>query len=76
MRTEDNAVDIQIHRGAPISVFKQVTEEETDVLFTDNSEDTDGTENPIPKKLRKDAIEIQVVGAKTGKYYLIHTAEN
>lgn len=71
VRTEDNAVDIQIHRGAPISVFKQVAVEETAVSFTDNSEDTGGTENPIPKKLRKDAIEIQVVGAKTGKYYLI-----
>lgn len=71
VRTEDNAVDIQIHRGAPISVFKQTAVEETAVSFTDNSEDTGGTENPIPKKLRKDAIEIQVVGAKTGKYYLI-----
>ena len=71
VRTEDNAVDIQIHRGAPISVFKQTVVEETAVSFTDNSEDTGGTENPIPKKLRKDAIEIQVVGAKTGKYYLI-----
>lgn len=71
VRTEDNAVDIQIHRGAPISVFKQTAVEETAVSFTDNSEDTGGTENPIPKKLRKAAIEIQVVGEKTGKYYLI-----
>ena len=71
MRTEDNAVDVQIHRSVQTSVFGRITTEEVATAFTDTAENKDETESPIPKELRKFAIEVQVTGAGTGKYYLI-----
>lgn len=70
VRTEDNAVDIQIHRSAQTSVFKRTATEEVAVSFTDGTENGE-TESPIPKELRRFAVEVQVTGAGTGKYYLI-----
>lgn len=71
VRTEDNAVDVQIHRSAQASVFERTATEEVAVSFTDTAEDKGETESPIPKELRRFAVEVQVTGAGTGKYYLI-----
>ena len=70
VRTEDNAVDVQIHRNAQALVFERAATEGVAVSFTDSTENCE-TESPIPKELRRFAIEVQVTGAGTGKYYLI-----
>lgn len=71
VRTEDNAVDIQIHRSAQASVFERTATEKVADSFTDTAEDKDEIESPIPKELRRFAVEVQVTGARTGKYYLV-----
>lgn len=71
VRTEDNAVDIQIHRSAQAFAFEQAVTEETAVASVESTKGRGDTESPIPKELRKFAIEVHVIGARTGKYYLV-----
>ena len=71
MRTEDNAVDIQIHRGAPRVISTQTHMAEEISLTDDSVESNDKPESTIPKELRKNAIKVQVTGLFAGEYALV-----
>ena len=76
IRTEDNAVDVQIkkgpvHPGAGPSV-KQSVLHRTPVVETGIGLDEEQSkENPVPKQLRKVTVEVQVTGAQGGTYFLV-----
>lgn len=70
IRTEENAVDVQIHRSANTAlsiVQKNISEK----INHNAIEDLNSDENLIPIKLRKNAIVLSVIGDLEGKYYLI-----
>lgn len=79
IRTEDNAVDVQIHRDAPEIITSPVTTQ-TLTVYGDgvesqwnqpdrtNKQPSDGS---LSKELQRSAEEIQVSGACTGKYFLV-----
>ena len=78
VRTEDSAIDVQIHRG----VANTLTETEPAITITPEvvkkeekiepiQEDIILNESLIPKELRKDAIVVQVSGAIEGSCYLV-----
>lgn len=79
VRTEDNAVDVQIHRDA-FEVRKSPATRQT-VRQIGNSIQSQkpnitGTSKQLkisllPEKLQRDAIEVQVTGARVGLHYLV-----
>ena len=71
VRTEDNAVDVQIHRGAQRSISGRADTDKLAAQFTDGTVGRDKTENRIPKELRKGATEVHVTGTINGKCYLV-----
>lgn len=78
IRTEDNAVDVQIHRNVPDTTTSPVITENS-LVRTSDTETQHGHvagQNEqqlgiIPKELKAGAIEVEVFGACKGKYYLI-----
>ena len=77
VRTEDNAVDVQIHKSAPRVLVKEETANRT-VNPISKAESTSSViessildENLIPKELRKGAVDLQVRGAINGWCYLV-----
>lgn len=70
VRTEDNAVDVQIHRNLHPSVSKKSATEKVPIPTT-VTKDIKKSEDLIPDELRHNAIEIQITGKKSGKYYLV-----
>ena len=77
VRTEDTAVDVQIHKGA-----SRTTADETTTVGADQPavkierpssviESSSLDEKLIPKELRKDAIDLPVRGAINGWCYLV-----
>ena len=77
VRTEDNAVDVQIHKGAPRILEEEVTAKKSDttVIKTERHssviESSILDENLIPKELRHGAIDLPVRGAINGWCYLV-----
>ncbi len=83
VRTEDNAVDVQIHRGTSRIIITStpgqiVADEErfkpTSSLVLsppDNGENNEEIENPVPKVLQRTAMEVTVSGNRAGRYYLV-----
>lgn len=74
VRTEDAAVDVQIHRGTgqgayAVQTIVSSSVEKTDELKYIDSYDLD--ENLIPEELRKGAIDLPVRGAIDGWCYLV-----
>ena len=78
VRTEDSAIDVQIHRG----VANDLTENEPPITITPDVAQKEEKKEPvqddiildeslIPKELRKDAIVVQVSGAIEGSCYLV-----
>ena len=73
VRTEDAAVDVQIHRGAGQVTFVQ-SKEIASGNFSKDSEIVDSydlDESVIPEELRKNAIDLPVLGAINGWCYLV-----
>ena len=79
IRTEDNAVDVQIHRSAPEVIAPQIT---TELPKADNRDGTNQEtqlakasapclENLRPNEHLRDSIEIQVAGLHAGQYSLV-----
>ena len=78
VRTEDTAVDVQIHKGASktsseTAVKLDATNDHIQDLVTQDIEEKsdDADENLIPKGLRKNAVKISVEGAMNGFCYLV-----
>jgi len=70
VRTEDTAVDVQIHKGAPRITKSEIEDNSLEPIKSTSSvtESSDLDENLIPKELRKGAIDFlsegqSVVGA-------------
>lgn len=71
VRTEDNAVDIQIHREAQkVASIEQQRVVEADAT-TQSEEIIDAPDSRIPKELRKSSFAVQVTGARAGAYFLV-----
>ena len=81
VRTEDNAVDVQIHRNAARTETPTVSSETDNVVMSGadfisatkaaavNVIDT--KDSPIPKELQRNAFEVSVSGSYAGKYHLV-----
>lgn len=77
VRTEDNAVDVQIHKSAPKTSWKEETANRT-VNSVSKVESTSSViessilnEELIPRELRKGAVDLPVRGAIDGWCYLV-----
>lgn len=71
VRTEDSAVDVQIHRNAGKDIT-EVPASDTLVAKPNAFEESSNlNEELIPKELRKDAIDLPVKGAINGWCYLV-----
>lgn len=72
VRTEETAVDIQIHKPSNGMPFLHSFERKMSVdIATLNHVAETAQFDLVPKELRSDAIEVQVTGTQTGKYYLV-----
>lgn len=72
VRTEDSAIDVQIHRNAGSNVAKEVLKSSARDTKTSAFDEPDSLdENLIPKELKKDAIDLPVRGALNGWCYLV-----
>lgn len=79
VRTEDNAVDIQIHRGAPeviVSPTALLASKTPSNGATEQKAQHTGTpesqkKNLTIKERQRDAIEVQVSGAHAGRYSIV-----
>jgi hypothetical protein len=77
VRTEDTAVDVQIHKVAPRIPMEEVTAEKSDIAVIKTErpssviESSILDENLVPKELRHGAIDLPVRGAINGWCYLV-----
>ena len=71
VRTEENAVDIQIHREAKTIVSDEQEGDKSEEPSSTPSDIKELPDNPVPKELRKAAVEVKVLGALAGDYYLV-----
>ena len=77
VRTEDTAVDIQIHKSAASTSITEFSKEETDHIAVQLErpssviESSSLNEELIPKELRREAIDLPVRGAIYGWCYLV-----
>lgn len=73
VRTEDTAVDVQIHKGAPRITKSEIEDNSLEPIKSTSSvtESSDLDENLIPKELRKGAIDLPVRGAISGWCFLV-----
>lgn len=74
IRSEDSAVDVQIHRNAAYtytSDIKQVLSAELQLHQAQNSNNQIFTDSPVPEALKSNAIEVDAFGAEAGHYYLV-----
>ena len=69
VRTEDAAIDVQLHKSVSTSKAEQMLE---NIIDTDNCKaSNDLNENAIPETLREDAIILPFKGAINGRCHLI-----
>lgn len=73
VRTEDTAVDVQIHKGAPRITKSEIEVDSPEPITSTSSviESSELDENLIPKELRKVAIDLPVRGAINGRCFLV-----
>ncbi|MBR5041092.1 MAG: AAA family ATPase [Clostridiales bacterium] len=69
VRTEENAVDVQIHKPFK-EEMKEISSENTD-LNREKNQSYELDESVIPEELRKNAIDLPVKGAINGWCYLV-----